>query len=122
MLKQRRQGYLLLFFTLFFILLCLTQRMSGAPRISLSPSADFTTPVLLSDTETGSANPGSTCDISAKSLSTVPQFPAEPLFFTLLFFVMTAVIVPVRYRSRSWHQHIPPMRLRRHLHFCVMRD
>ena len=44
MLKQRRQGYLLLFFTLFFILLCLTQRMSGAPRISLSPSADFTTP------------------------------------------------------------------------------
>ncbi|EAB6540021.1 copper-binding protein, partial [Salmonella enterica subsp. enterica] len=26
MLKQRRQGYLLLFFTLFFILLCLTQR------------------------------------------------------------------------------------------------
>lgn len=85
MLKQRRQGYLLLFFTLFFILLCLTQRMSGAPRISLSPSADFTTPVLLSDTETGSANPGGTCDISAKSLSTVPQFPAEPLFFALLF-------------------------------------
>lgn len=63
MLKQRRQGYLLLFFTLFFILLCLTQRTSGAPRISLSPSADFTTPVLLSDTETGSANPGGTCDI-----------------------------------------------------------
>ncbi|MFW0850876.1 copper-binding protein [Morganella morganii] len=122
MLKQRRQGYLLLFFTLFFILLCLTQRMSGAPRISLSPSADFTTPMQLSDTETGSANPGSTCDISAKSLSTVPQFPAEPLFFALLFFVMTAVIVPVRYRSRSWRQHIPPMRLRRHLHFCVMRD
>ncbi|EJD6038362.1 MULTISPECIES: hypothetical protein [Morganella] len=122
MLKQRRQGYLLLFFTFFFIMLCLTQRMSGAPRISLSTSADLITPASFSDTETGSTQPGSTCDISAKSLSTVPQFPAEPLFFALLFFVMTAVIVPVRYRSRSWRQHIPPMRLRRHLHFCVMRD
>lgn len=122
MLKQRRQGYLLLFFTFFFIMLCLTQRMSGAPRISLSTSADLITPASFSDTETGSTQPGSTCDISAKSLSTVPQFPAEPLFFAFLFFVMTAIIVPVRYRSRSWRQHIPPMRLRRHLHFCVMRD
>ncbi|MBW5407458.1 copper-binding protein [Morganella morganii] len=122
MLKQRRQGYLLLFFTFFFIMLCLTQRTSGAPRISLNPSADIITPALPGDAKTGSVNPGGTCDISAKSLSTVPQFPAEPLFFVLLFFVMTAVIVPVRYRSRSWRQHIPPMRLRRHLHFCVMRD
>lgn len=121
MLKQRRQGYLLLFFTLFFILLCVTQRMSGTSRVSQSLSADVISQVLISGAGTEKASPGSTCDISAKSLSTVPPFSAEPLFFAFLFFVITANIAPARYRSRSWRQLIPFMRLRRHLHFCVLR-
>ncbi|EPT0531474.1 metal resistance protein [Proteus mirabilis] len=125
-----RSGRWLVLITVLLILCCIVQRSMGAhviserlaSAVSLTQSS-FLTPIAEQQNASEGKYSLSTCELSAKSLLSIPPLAIEPLFYTwavLLLFGMAAIYVS-RQRSQK-KQHHPPPRIRLHLHYCILRD
>ena len=125
-----RSGRWLVVITVLLILCCIVQRSLGAHIISerlatagAQTQYPLSTPIADENSVTEHTFSLSTCELSAKSLLSVPPLTIEPFFHSwvvLLLLSMAAVYVS-RQRNQKKHHHPPPP-IRLHLHYCILRD
>ncbi|OAT47812.1 ScsA family copper-binding protein [Proteus hauseri ATCC 700826] len=128
-MRNWRSGRWLVLITVLLILCCIVQRSLGAHIISERLAGTIaqtqympSTPITDDNSEKTSYSL-STCDLSAKSLLSVPPLSIEPFFhsWAVLLLLSMAAIYISRQRSQKKHHH-PPPRIRLHLHYCILRD
>lgn len=108
-----RSGRWLVLITVLLILCCIVQRSMGAHVISerlasavSQTQSSFSTPIAEQQNASEGKYSLSTCELSAKSLLSIPPLAIEPLFYTwavLLLFGMAAIYVS---RQRSQKNNI----------------
>lgn len=125
-----RSGRWLVVITVLLILCCIVQRSLGAHVISerLATAVSQTqyplsTPIADENSAIEHTYSLSTCELSAKSLLSVPPLTIEPFFhsWAVLLLLSMAAIYVSRQRSQKKHHHPPPP-IRLHLHYCILRD
>ncbi|WP_193017010.1 metal resistance protein [Proteus sp. FME41] len=125
-----RSGRWLVVITVLLILCCIVQRSLGAHIISerLATAVSQTQYPLsmpIADDNSATEHPYSlsTCELSAKSLLSVPPLTIEPFFhsWAVLLLLSMAAIYVSRQRNQKKHHHPPPP-IRLHLHYCILRD
>lgn len=125
-----RSGRWLVVITVLLILCCIVQRSLGAHIISerlATAVAQTQYPLSTPITDENSAKEHtyslSTCELSAKSLLSVPPLTIEPFFhsWAVLLLLSLAAIYVSRQRNQKKHHHPPPP-IRLHLHYCILRD
>lgn len=126
-----RSGRWLVLMTVLLILCCIVQRSLGAHIISerlasAVAQTQYTPSIPIADDNHSVTEPSyslSTCELSAKSLLSVPPLTIEPFFhsWAVLLLLSMAAIYISRQRSQKKHHH-PPLPIRLHLHYCILRD
>ncbi|WP_066751637.1 metal resistance protein [Proteus myxofaciens] len=134
-MRTWRSGRWLVLMTVLLILSCIMQRSIGAHVISERLAMSVAQAQHLSSAITVNTNSQddnkketsfslSSCELSAKSLlSLSPLTTIEPFFYLLgvvLLLSMSAIYVS-RKRSQKKHHH-PPLPVRLHLHYCILRN
>lgn len=125
-----RSGCWLVVITVLLILSCIVQRSLGAHVISerlamavAQTQYPLSTPITDENSATDHTYSLSTCELSAKSLISVPPLTIEPFFhsWAVLLLLSMAGIYVSRQRNQKKHHHPPPP-IRLHLHYCILRD
>ncbi|MCX2586608.1 MULTISPECIES: metal resistance protein [Proteus] len=125
-----RSGRWLVVITVLLILSCIVQRSLGAHVISerlamavAQTQYPLSTPITDEKSATDHTYSLSTCELSAKSLISVPPLTIEPFFhsWAVLLLLSMAGIYVSRQRNQKKHHHPPPP-IRLHLHYCILRD
>ncbi|CRL59801.1 MULTISPECIES: hypothetical protein [Proteus] len=125
-----RSGRWLVVITVLLILSCIVQRSLGAHVISerlamavAQTQYPLSTPITDENSATDHTYSLSTCELSAKSLISVPPLTIEPFFhsWAVLLLLSMAGIYVSRQRNQKKHHHPPPP-IRLHLHYCILRD
>ncbi|MBG6031564.1 metal resistance protein [Proteus hauseri] len=125
-----RSGRWLVVITVLLILCCIVQRSLGAHIISerlatavAQTHYPLSTPIADEKSGTEHTYSLSTCELSAKSLLSVPPLTIEPFFhsWAVLLLLSMAAIYVSRQRNQKKHHHPPPP-IRLHLHYCILRD
>ncbi|QPT34678.1 metal resistance protein [Proteus penneri] len=125
-----RSGRWLVVITVLLILSCIVQRSLGAHVISerlamavAQTQYPLSTPITDENSATDHTYSLSTCELSAKSLISVPPLTIEPFFhsWAVLLLLSMAGIYVSRQRNQKKHYHPPPP-IRLHLHYCILRD
>lgn len=125
-----RSGRWLVVITVLLILCCIVQRSLGAhiisERLAMAVSqtqSPLSMPIVDENSATEHTYSLSTCELSAKSLLSVPPLTIEPFFhsWAVLLLLSLAAIYVSRQRKQKKHHHPPPP-IRLHLHYCILRD
>ncbi|EMN3919358.1 copper resistance protein [Citrobacter farmeri] len=120
MAKRQRMGWWFLCLACVVVIVCTAQRMAGLHALQMETTTITATTSPTSGAE--ETSPATPCELSAKSLLTVPPVVFEGAILALC--LLLALLTPFRtVRLPFFPQRIiSPPGLRVHLRFCVFRE
>ncbi|SMG25213.1 copper resistance protein [Cedecea sp. NFIX57] len=121
MVKQRRIGIWFLCLACVVVLVCTAQRMAGLHALQMETVASAVAVQVDSPQADGDA-PVTPCELSAKSLLSVPPVLFDGALFALC--LLLSLLAPVRSTRMPYSppRATSPPTLRVHLRFCVFRE
>ncbi|WP_288790426.1 copper resistance protein [uncultured Enterobacter sp.] len=121
MIKRQRNAILLVALACLVVLICTAQRMAGMHALVMNVTAVSVSQSVQQGQESSDA-PVTPCELSAKSLMSVPPVLFEGALFAVTLLLALLAAIPPR-RERQWPPRvISPPRLRVHLRLCVFRE